>query len=84
MIDIPIEGREFYDKLSEDGRTLLDMDLILPQGYGEVLSGGERNMNTSKSLSEWSTKERVWRISNGICRLQKMKDSYHQQAVVLV
>lgn len=42
LIDIPIHEREFYDKLSDDGKTLLDMDLILPEGYGEVSSGGER------------------------------------------
>ena len=42
LIDIPIYEREFYDKLSEDGETLSDMDLILPFGYGETLSGGER------------------------------------------
>lgn len=42
LVDIAIEDREFYDKLSSDGKTLLDMDLILPYGYGEVLSGGER------------------------------------------
>ena len=42
LIDIPLEKREFYDRLSSDGKTLLDMDLILPYGYGETLSGGER------------------------------------------
>ena len=42
LIDIPIWEREFYDRLSDDGKTLLDMDLILPYGYGETLSGGER------------------------------------------
>ena len=42
LIDIPIWEREFYDRLSDDGKTLVDMDLILPLGFGEVLSGGER------------------------------------------
>ncbi|MDK2950371.1 MAG: asparaginyl-tRNA synthetase [Kosmotogales bacterium] len=42
LIDIPLEKREFYDRLSSDDKTLLDMDLILPYGYGEALSGGER------------------------------------------
>ena len=56
LIDIPIEGREFYDKLSEDGRTLLDMDLILPQGYGEVLSGGEREHEYEQILKRMEYK----------------------------
>lgn len=42
LIDIPIWEREFYDRLSDDGKTLVDMDLILPLGFGEALSGGER------------------------------------------
>jgi len=42
LIDIPIEEREFYDRLSDDGRTLVDMDLIYPYGLGEGMSGGER------------------------------------------
>jgi len=43
IIDIPLNKREFYDK--EDPNkpdVLLDMDLIYPEGYGEALSGGER------------------------------------------
>ncbi|OAA32533.1 tRNA synthetase class II (D K and N) [Kosmotoga arenicorallina S304] len=50
LIDIPIGDREFYDKLSEDGQTLLDMDLILPGGFGEVLSGGEREHDYEQIL----------------------------------
>ena len=43
IIDIPLQSREFYDK--EDPKNpgyLRDMDLIYPEGYGEALSGGER------------------------------------------
>jgi len=43
VVDIPLKNREFYDK--EDPKRpgfLLDMDLIYPEGYGEALSGGER------------------------------------------
>lgn len=43
IIDIPLTCREFYDK--EDLKNpgyLRDMDLIYPEGYGEALSGGER------------------------------------------
>ncbi|MBN1860312.1 MAG: asparagine synthetase [Candidatus Thermoplasmatota archaeon] len=43
IVDIPLTSREFYDKedLSNPG-YLRDMDLIYPEGYGEALSGGER------------------------------------------
>lgn len=43
IIDIPLANREFYDK--EDQKHpgyLRDMDLLYPKGYGEALSGGER------------------------------------------
>ncbi len=43
LIDIPVERREFYDKENPNiPGILLDMDLIYPEGYGEGLSGGER------------------------------------------
>ena len=43
VVDFPIDGREFYDRedLSRPG-ILVDMDLYYPEGYGEALSGGER------------------------------------------
>jgi len=43
IVDIPLSSREFYDR--EDPINpgyLRDMDLIYPEGYGEALSGGER------------------------------------------
>lgn len=43
IVDFPVEVREFYDR--EDPcrpGLLLDMDLLYPDGYGEALSGGER------------------------------------------
>ncbi len=43
LIDIPAENREFYDKEDENRPGILrDMDLIYPEGFGEALSGGER------------------------------------------
>lgn len=43
IVDIPIGTREFYDKEDETRKGILkDMDLIYPEGYGEALSGGER------------------------------------------
>jgi len=43
ITDLPLTRREFYDR--EDPKrpgVLRDMDLIYPEGYGEALSGGER------------------------------------------
>jgi len=43
IVDMPIMHREFYDKEYKDSPGyLVDMDLIYPDGYGEALSGGER------------------------------------------
>ena len=43
VIDFPRRIREFYDREDPDRPdVLLDMDLIYPEGYGEALSGGER------------------------------------------
>ncbi|MFH0883072.1 MAG: asparagine synthetase A [bacterium] len=43
IVDMALESREFYDR-EDDERpgTLVDMDLLYPEGYGEALSGGER------------------------------------------
>lgn len=43
LVDIPLPEREFYDR-EDPARpgVLRDMDLIYPEGYGEALSGGER------------------------------------------
>ena len=43
VIDFPRAVREFYDR-EDPSRpdTLLDMDLVYPEGFGEALSGGER------------------------------------------
>ncbi|ACR80508.1 MULTISPECIES: asparagine synthetase A [Kosmotoga] len=43
LIDIPLLNREFYDKQDpERPDVLLDFDLIYPEGFGEGISGGER------------------------------------------
>jgi len=43
VIDFPRHIREFYDR-EDPARpdVLLDMDLMYPEGFGEALSGGER------------------------------------------
>lgn len=40
IVDYPAGSRGFY--YLENGGILKSMDLILPEGYGEVISGGER------------------------------------------
>ncbi len=42
LVDIPVSEREFYDFQRDGAEVLEDMDLILPKGHGEVLSGGKR------------------------------------------
>ncbi|MCP2604555.1 asparagine synthetase A [Candidatus Aminicenantes bacterium AH-873-B07] len=49
LVDFPIDNREFYDKeYSDRPGFLVDMDLIYPEGYGEALSGGEREFQYEK------------------------------------
>ncbi|MBC7363830.1 MAG: asparagine synthetase, partial [Candidatus Aminicenantes bacterium] len=49
IIDFPLEVREFYDRENEqEPGWLVDMDLIYPEGYGEALSGGEREYQLEK------------------------------------
>jgi len=43
IVDFPIDVREFYDREDPARPGILrDMDLLYPEGYGEALSGGER------------------------------------------
>lgn len=43
VVDFPAKVREFYDREDpERPGVLRDMDLLYPGGYGEALSGGER------------------------------------------
>lgn len=51
VIDFPRRAREFYDR--EDParpEVLLDMDLVYPGGFGEALSGGEREVEYERIL----------------------------------
>ncbi len=49
LLDFPEENREFYDRENPDRPgILIDMDLIYPEGYGEALSGGEREFEYEK------------------------------------
>lgn len=49
VLDFPIENREFYDREYPDRPGfLVDMDLVYPEGFGEALSGGEREFEYHK------------------------------------
>jgi len=49
IVDFPKWKREFYDREYEDRKGwLADMDLIYPEGFGEALSGGEREYEYEK------------------------------------
>jgi len=51
VIDFPRRVREFYDREDpERPEVLLDMDLVYPEGYGEALSGGERECEYEQIL----------------------------------
>ena len=51
VIDFPRSVREFYDRQDpQRPGILLDMDLIYPEGYGEALSGGEREHSLPRIL----------------------------------
>lgn len=51
IVDFPIWKREFYDREYDNKEGFLaDMDLIYPEGYGEGLSGGEREYEYGKII----------------------------------
>jgi asparaginyl-tRNA synthetase len=51
VIDFPRAVREFYDREDPERKDiLLDMDLMYPEGYGEALSGGEREHLLSRVM----------------------------------
>ncbi|MBC7081433.1 MAG: asparagine synthetase [Thermoplasmatales archaeon] len=51
IFDFPKSMREFYYKENEEREGwLVDMDLIYPEGFGEALSGGEREYEYEKII----------------------------------
>ena len=57
LIDIPIMDREFYDKQNlSNPNYLLDFDLIYPYGYGEAISGGEREHEYAQIIKRMKIK----------------------------
>lgn len=66
LTDIPLNCREFYDREHPDKSGYLkDMDLIYPEGYGEALSGGEREYKFEK------IKKRIQRKGHDITKFDK-------------
>ncbi|MHA1302557.1 MAG: asparagine synthetase A [Candidatus Heimdallarchaeaceae archaeon] len=66
IIDYPVGSRGFYYREDPDKPgTLLSMDLIYPEGFGEASSGGEREIDVRK-VKSWMKKsgelvsEYVW------------------------
>ncbi|MEM0360329.1 MAG: amino acid--tRNA ligase-related protein [Candidatus Diapherotrites archaeon] len=47
IYDFPPKSRGFYDRKSENG-LLVDFDLIYPEGFGESISGSEREFIPEK------------------------------------
>ncbi len=57
IVDIPLTEREFYDREDENEPGILkDMDLIYPEGYGEGISGGEREYLPERILERIKAK----------------------------
>ncbi len=48
VLDFPEKSREFYYRQGENPLYLRDFDLIYPEGYGEAISGGEREWRPEK------------------------------------
>lgn len=49
LVDFPITEREFYDREDPQRPGILrDMDLLYPAGFGEALSGGEREYEAQR------------------------------------
>lgn len=52
VVDFPLAVREFYDREDKaQSGILVDMDLIYPDGFGEALSGGEREYTLERILT---------------------------------
>ncbi len=58
IIDFPSDEREFYDR-EDPSRPgiLMDMDLIYPEGFGEALSGGEREFDPKRIVGRMNEQE---------------------------
>ena len=53
VTDYPKEAKAFYMKVSDGGtgRTVRNMDLLAPEGYGEIIGGSQREENPDVILA---------------------------------
>jgi asparaginyl-tRNA synthetase len=42
VTDYPKEAKAFYMKVGADGKTVRNVDLLAPEGYGEIIGGSQR------------------------------------------
>ena len=79
IIDIPIKKREFYDREDPDKHGFLrDMDLIYPEGYGEAVSGGEREYQYERIKKR--ILQKGWNLSQFREYLQLAKNDFPPSA----
>ncbi len=72
IVDMPIMHREFYDKEHEDKKGYLaDMDLIYPEGYGEALSGGEREYKIDRIKKRMKIKGKKFKEFDSYLQIAK-------------
>lgn len=50
----PVEIKPFYMKRSVDGRTVENMDILAPEGYGEIIGGSQREESLDVLLAAMS------------------------------
>lgn len=59
VIDFPESFREFYYKSDSKSRHMYDFDLLYPEGFGEAISGGEREDDPASVLRKLSERSEI-------------------------
>ncbi len=57
----PVHSKAFYMKESDDGKTVLCDDMMMPEAYGELIGGSERETDVKvleKRMKEFGIKEK--------------------------
>ena len=77
IVDYPRGSRGFYDKIdTQDSKKLLSFDLIYPHGFGEALSGSEREYDAElvkKKLAEGGEDPAAYSWFTGLLEQKKIK-----------
>jgi asparaginyl-tRNA synthetase len=72
VIDMSIMHREFYDlEHKNKAGYLADMDLIYPEGYGEALSGGEREYDYERIKERMKKKGKKYKEFEAYLKIAK-------------